>query len=254
MVCSAAGASPIRSDARGSPADAAVSAPVGRPRRSAGERRDRRRHRDRQPALLGGDRHARGDHCARRPRVRRPTRRASGTRSPPPTTAWVTADTFGSDYDTTLAVYAGSPGALSELACNDDSGRRAVPRQLPRRGRRHLLPARGRLGRRRQPRPLRRRRRAFREAPGQGHRSVRGHAGGRARMAVLGPGSPRRPLLGADGAGARGSLQGQPLGDARLLRRVRRRRRSSTRRSAGASRAYRSTTSCWEPGMPRRRA
>lgn len=31
------------------------------------------------------------------------------------------ADTFGSDYDTTLSVYTGSPGSLSQIACNDDA-------------------------------------------------------------------------------------------------------------------------------------
>jgi hypothetical protein len=32
----------------------------------------------------------------------------------------IVADTFGSDYDTTLSVYTGSPGALTQIACNDD--------------------------------------------------------------------------------------------------------------------------------------
>jgi hypothetical protein len=32
----------------------------------------------------------------------------------------VVAHTFGSDYDTTLSVYTGSRGALSQIACNDD--------------------------------------------------------------------------------------------------------------------------------------
>jgi hypothetical protein len=40
----------------------------------------------------------------------------------PATTAWMTADTVGSDFDTTLAAYTGSPGSLSQIACNDDSG------------------------------------------------------------------------------------------------------------------------------------
>jgi hypothetical protein len=31
------------------------------------------------------------------------------------------AHTFGSDYDTTLSVYTGSPGNLSQIACNDDA-------------------------------------------------------------------------------------------------------------------------------------
>jgi hypothetical protein len=40
----------------------------------------------------------------------------------PVTTAWVIADTNGSDYDTTLSAYGGSPGALTQLACDDDGG------------------------------------------------------------------------------------------------------------------------------------
>jgi len=40
----------------------------------------------------------------------------------PVTTAWVIADTNGSDYDTTLSAYSGSPGALTQLACDDDGG------------------------------------------------------------------------------------------------------------------------------------
>jgi len=32
------------------------------------------------------------------------------------------ADTFGSDYDTTLSAYTGSPGDLEQIACNDDAG------------------------------------------------------------------------------------------------------------------------------------
>jgi len=40
-----------------------------------------------------------------------------------PTSGNVTIDTFGSDYDTTLAVYTGSSlGSLTEIASNDDSG------------------------------------------------------------------------------------------------------------------------------------
>lgn len=31
------------------------------------------------------------------------------------------ANTFGSSYDTTISVYTGSPGALTQVACNDDS-------------------------------------------------------------------------------------------------------------------------------------
>ncbi len=31
------------------------------------------------------------------------------------------ANTFGSSYDTTISVYTGSPGALTQIACNDDT-------------------------------------------------------------------------------------------------------------------------------------
>jgi hypothetical protein len=34
----------------------------------------------------------------------------------------IRADTFGSDYDTTLSAYVGSPGSLTQIACNDDAG------------------------------------------------------------------------------------------------------------------------------------
>jgi uncharacterized protein DUF6299 len=34
----------------------------------------------------------------------------------------VSANTFGSDYDTTLSAYTGARGALTQIACNDDSG------------------------------------------------------------------------------------------------------------------------------------
>src|SRR4029450_2126014 len=40
----------------------------------------------------------------------------------PTRSAIIGANTFGSDYDTTLSVYTGSPGALTQIACNDDSG------------------------------------------------------------------------------------------------------------------------------------
>jgi hypothetical protein len=40
----------------------------------------------------------------------------------PPTNMQLEANTFGSGYDTTLSVYTGSRGALSQLACNDDAG------------------------------------------------------------------------------------------------------------------------------------
>jgi len=38
-----------------------------------------------------------------------------------PSNMRIEANTFGSDYDTTLSVYAGSRGSLSQLACNDNS-------------------------------------------------------------------------------------------------------------------------------------
>jgi hypothetical protein len=34
----------------------------------------------------------------------------------------LTADTFGSDYDTLLSAYTGTQGALTQVACNDDTG------------------------------------------------------------------------------------------------------------------------------------
>jgi hypothetical protein len=40
----------------------------------------------------------------------------------------VAADTFGSDYDTTLSVYTGTRGALEQLACNDEAGGTAQSR------------------------------------------------------------------------------------------------------------------------------
>ena len=40
----------------------------------------------------------------------------------PPVSTTIAADTFGSDYDTTLSVYTGAQGSLTELACNDDAG------------------------------------------------------------------------------------------------------------------------------------
>ncbi|HXV33617.1 MAG TPA: hypothetical protein VD769_06375 [Gaiellaceae bacterium] len=40
----------------------------------------------------------------------------------PPVSTTIAADTFGSDYDTTLAAYTGTPGSLVEVACNDDAG------------------------------------------------------------------------------------------------------------------------------------
>jgi hypothetical protein len=40
----------------------------------------------------------------------------------PTTTHSISADTFGSDYDTTLSAYTGTRGALTQIACNDDSG------------------------------------------------------------------------------------------------------------------------------------
>jgi hypothetical protein len=38
----------------------------------------------------------------------------------PTTDLRVDANTLGSDYDTTLSVYTGTPGALTQIACNDD--------------------------------------------------------------------------------------------------------------------------------------
>lgn len=35
---------------------------------------------------------------------------------------FIDADTFGSDYDTTLSVWTGEPGQLEQVACNDDRG------------------------------------------------------------------------------------------------------------------------------------
>jgi hypothetical protein len=35
---------------------------------------------------------------------------------------FVEANTFGSEYDTTVSVYTGSPGNLAQLVCNDDTG------------------------------------------------------------------------------------------------------------------------------------
>lgn len=40
----------------------------------------------------------------------------------PPLSTTIAADTFGSDFDTTLSVYTGAQGSLAQLACNDDSG------------------------------------------------------------------------------------------------------------------------------------
>jgi hypothetical protein len=40
----------------------------------------------------------------------------------PSSSGFVQADTFGSGYDTTLSVWTGTLGSLSEVACNDDSG------------------------------------------------------------------------------------------------------------------------------------
>jgi hypothetical protein len=39
----------------------------------------------------------------------------------PASDAHIAIDTYGSDYDTTLGVYTGSPGAFSEVTCNDDA-------------------------------------------------------------------------------------------------------------------------------------
>lgn len=40
----------------------------------------------------------------------------------PSTDGLIEANTFGSDYDTTLSVYTGERGALTQIACNDDAG------------------------------------------------------------------------------------------------------------------------------------
>ena len=37
----------------------------------------------------------------------------------------VEANTFGSDYDTTLSVYTGARGDLAQLACDDTGGRQS---------------------------------------------------------------------------------------------------------------------------------
>ncbi len=39
-----------------------------------------------------------------------------------PITTWVAADTFGSDFDTTLSAYTGVQGGLTQLTCDDDAG------------------------------------------------------------------------------------------------------------------------------------
>ena len=46
----------------------------------------------------------------------------------PPTDMRVEINTFGSDYDTTLSVYTGTRGALTQIACNDNSGRTSQSR------------------------------------------------------------------------------------------------------------------------------
>jgi hypothetical protein len=40
----------------------------------------------------------------------------------PGTNMRIAANTFGSDYDTTLSVYTGGPGSFNQIACNDDAG------------------------------------------------------------------------------------------------------------------------------------
>jgi hypothetical protein len=40
----------------------------------------------------------------------------------PTTSGWLTADTFGSNYDTVLSVWTGAPGSFTQVACNDDAG------------------------------------------------------------------------------------------------------------------------------------
>ncbi len=39
----------------------------------------------------------------------------------PGASGWIQANTFGSNYDTTLSAYTGTPGSLTGIACNDDS-------------------------------------------------------------------------------------------------------------------------------------
>ncbi|HXV32851.1 MAG TPA: hypothetical protein VD769_02485 [Gaiellaceae bacterium] len=39
----------------------------------------------------------------------------------PAVTVWLTADTFGSDYDTTLSAHTGTQGALAQVACNGNA-------------------------------------------------------------------------------------------------------------------------------------
>jgi hypothetical protein len=39
-----------------------------------------------------------------------------------PSSGTVSADTFGSTYDTILSAYTGSPGTFVQVACNDDFG------------------------------------------------------------------------------------------------------------------------------------
>ncbi|MET1009151.1 MAG: hypothetical protein ABWY96_03720 [Gaiellaceae bacterium] len=121
VVASSAAASPVRSDARGSPAaDAALTAPV---------------------VVLGvppaNDAIAAATVVGSLP-FSEAINTLEATTAPddpqcgsneasvwyaftPATTAWATADTFGSDYDTTLAAYTGAPGSLNEIACSDDA-------------------------------------------------------------------------------------------------------------------------------------
>ena len=57
----------------------------------------------------------------------------------PPSDVSLDANTFGSDYDTTISVYTGSRDSLTEVACNDDVGRAAVTGHLERHRRADLL-------------------------------------------------------------------------------------------------------------------
>ncbi len=58
----------------------------------------------------------------------------------------VTANTFGSDYDTTLSVYTFTPGRmLTQIACNDDYESLEFLRVLPGKRGRHVLRDGGRL-------------------------------------------------------------------------------------------------------------
>jgi hypothetical protein len=50
----------------------------------------------------------------------------------PSASGWLVADTHGSEIRTVAAVYSGSPGALTRVACNDDTVRNGHPSQKAR--------------------------------------------------------------------------------------------------------------------------